>query len=543
MPISLMLVLSSLVVGLLAFANGSNDLSRSAATLVGSGISTYDGALRWGLVWTFIGSILSGALAAHVGQRFVKSLPVSPGQEPGIILAVALGAIIFVVLATLRSLPVSTTHAILGSIVAVRYLATGTLQGSYSQMLTGFLVPLVLSPLIAILGVMGIRALMKFFQGDHGWAWLSDLTAGGNRLSLRRLHWLSSALVGLARGVNDSAKIWALMVPLIAFYPERQSLLPVAIVYVALCMALGGWMGGKRVTHLLAHRVGKMDHTEGFIANLCTSGIILSASVLGFPVASSHVIGGAIVGLGLSRQKQAIQWRVVLDMALAWIMTLPGAATMGCLCYLAALDGMPWVTAFLKKEEPVLPGLVTVALAAGVALVMKSVSFRSRAAAAQQPMAASSHMLPRSLVFICKGNKNRSAMAEAICKTEFARRLGIPVDRLEQAGFQIVSAGLAPEVGAPMSAHAQEALRQIGVPARGHLARKLDAQIAGAAEIIYCMTQKERETAVGMFPEYASKIVCLLPEQDIHDPTGKEVQAFLNIGLMLRQAIMARVQV
>ncbi len=116
----------------------------------------------------------------------------------------------------------------------------------------------------------------------------------------------------MSRGINDSAKIWALIIPLIAITGTHGALLiPAAVVFVALSMALGSWLAGQRVTELLADRITKMSPEEGLFANASTALIIITASFLGFPVASSHVIGGAIIGVGLSRAKRTVDWRVV----------------------------------------------------------------------------------------------------------------------------------------------------------------------------------------------------------------------------------------
>ncbi len=94
-------------------------------------------------------------------------------------------------------------------------------------------------------------------------------------------------------------------------------------------------LGGLRVTRTLAERVTKMDHHEGLAANLATALLVGLASPLSLPVSTTDVSSGAIIGIGLRKGVGAIQWHTVRDMALAWLITLPGAGFLSLLMYLA----------------------------------------------------------------------------------------------------------------------------------------------------------------------------------------------------------------
>jgi molybdenum ABC transporter ATP-binding protein len=131
--------------------------------------------------------------------------------------------------------------------------------------------------------------------------------------------------------------------------------------------------------------------------------------------------------------------------------------------------------------------------------------------------------MQRLLVFICNRNTSRSPIAQALCNAEIARRLKIPQQALAARGFHAVSAGLATHPGDSMAAEAQAALKKLNVPIPAHQSQNLTAELAGRAELIFCMTEAQRQIAMKMFPNAASKILCLQPGQDLEDPhNGKE---------------------
>ncbi len=363
----MVLYLAILLIALLAFANGANDVSKAVATLVGSGVTDYRRALRWGAVWTGIGALLGGLLASSLAERFARSLGVSARHNAAIPLAVLLASLAWVAFCSRAGLPVSTTHAIAGAILGVAWMAEGVSPLAQTDMLKGFIVPLLASPLAALaltsvltplvaragrwlsarcvclvpapgqvqllesrsaavspaLGVVTGR--IANCEARAVWAW---------NLSLDQAHWVSSMLVNASRGMNDGPKIWALTFPIFLFTgANRQLALPAAIITVAISMGLGSWVGGGRVTEFLAERVTRMNHPQGFAANLATALLVAGASRLGLPVSTTHVSSGAIIGVGLGQGRGGVNRRAVGQIAMAWVVTLPVTALAAMACY------------------------------------------------------------------------------------------------------------------------------------------------------------------------------------------------------------------
>lgn len=149
------------------------------------------------------------------------------------------------------------------------------------------------------------------------------------------------------------------------------------------------------------------------------------------------------------------------------------------------------------------------------------------------------HLVPSSLVealqrlfvFVCHGNTIRSPIAQAICNTEIAARLGVPLESLDRFGIKAVSAGLAAQPGAPLAAEAEQALGAIGMPALEHRSRNLTRAMAQRAEVIFCMTEKQRTEVAARFPEAIAKTYCLHPEADVSFPHDvKSASAFSDMA-------------
>jgi molybdate transport system ATP-binding protein len=148
--------------------------------------------------------------------------------------------------------------------------------------------------------------------------------------------------------------------------------------------------------------------------------------------------------------------------------------------------------------------------------------------------------LDRVFVFVCSGNTSRSPMAQAICNAEIASRLGVALESLDRFGIRAVSAGLKARPGESLTAEASQALTAIGLPGVEHRSGNLTHGLARKAEVIFCMTEEQRNDLVALFPEAAAKVHCLQPLGSIDDPTGKGPAAFQELAGLLQKLIGER---
>ena len=289
---------------LLAFANGANDNPKGVATLWGTQAMSYRGALTLATASTACGSLCSLLTAGALIQVFTgKGLLPAAALDAGFGVAVVSGAAAAVLLATRLGAPVSTTHALVGGLLGAGLVTAGG-ELRLGTLARSFALPLALGPL---LGTGAALALSRSGAGAISSPRLRD-----------RIHLASAALVGFARGMNDTPKIVGLAVGL------SGASASLAVVGVTAAMAAGGLFAARRVAMTLSHRLTQMTHAEGLAANLATSLLVIAASPLGLPVSTTHVAAGGIAGLGLVRG--GVARRAVVEVGLAWLVTLPLAA-------------------------------------------------------------------------------------------------------------------------------------------------------------------------------------------------------------------------
>jgi PiT family inorganic phosphate transporter len=358
---AILLVLVTLGV---AFANGANDVSKGIATLVGAGLAEERRAILWGTGWTVLGVaaalVLSHGLVATFSGQGVLVAPPTGLAWPA---AVGAGVVGWLVLATRAALPVSTTHALVGAIIGAGLVAGGPAGVQWTAVFAKVGVPLLVSPFLSLALVFGLlpaaagafRRLGRYCvcleQRELAFVPVGpgQTLAAGRELRVRAgadcpprvltrvnaldsMHWLTAGFTSFARGLNDSPKILAL--GLVA--GAGLGLGPSALLgLVAAAMGAGSWYAGRRVTGTLATGVTPMSGSEALTANAVTSGLVGLASNFGWPVSTTHVSTGAVIAVGMQRRE--LHGKLVKEMLLAWLVTVPVAALLAGAVYAVAL--------------------------------------------------------------------------------------------------------------------------------------------------------------------------------------------------------------
>lgn len=363
-PILLMLVVS------MAFYNGANDVSKGVATLCGSGLCGYRTALLWGAVWTVAGGITAFFLASGLFKVFSNGIVSSDiNLTVSFSVSAAIGVSAWVLVATKAGMPVSTTHSIVGSVCGPVLFYLGPSKILWGSLGYKVLIPLLLSPVAAILitvviyktGYGLLSRLSKYClcietrenvccdaAGDGLMAACSSQSTLGKAGSVEdcaenldsflrmdfhdMVHWTSSALISFARALNDTPKIVAILFASAAF---EGGGLKLVFFFAALFMGAGSYLKGIKVTETLSNKLTVMDRHDGVIANLCTAFLVVFASKFGMPVSTTHVSSGSIIGVGLRRRGSTVNKTLIYEMLLAWLVTLPAAGAFSGLAYIA----------------------------------------------------------------------------------------------------------------------------------------------------------------------------------------------------------------
>lgn len=375
-PMLILVVVAGLVIGAV---NGANDVSKGIATLVGSGVARYQAAIRWGTFWTAAGCLAAAGLASAMVATFGKGL-LAPGTTPTLAAALAtiFGAAVWVLIATRNGLPVSTTHAIVGALCGSGVAAYGWHAMRWAAVGGKIILPLVASPLVSFIVTRTILRITRRASGHavrpadclcaeiqvplpavaaSGGSMLTEGVAmplvqvtvapsavcestspESFRISVDRLHWLTSGATSFARGLNDAPKMAALLLGVSALVAGSA---PANLPYVVVTFGVvaGSLAFGRRVTGVLAEKVTRMSHEDGFVANIVTSVLVITGAVLGLPMSTTHVSTTAIIATG-SEGSGNLNREMVWRMVLAWLVTVPMAATLAALAH----SGLWWIS-------------------------------------------------------------------------------------------------------------------------------------------------------------------------------------------------------
>jgi inorganic phosphate transporter, PiT family len=348
----------------LAYSNGANDNFKGVASLLGSSTCSYRTAISWATITTFAGSIMSIFLAQTLLKTFTGK-GIVPNQfvdSEYFLLAVAIGAGVTVIIATLIGFPISTTHALTGSIMGCGFVAVG-LGVNLAALGKGFVLPVLLSPVLAIVmagtlylafhalrvatgttkewcicvgteervvamlqpssifalrGISSTITLSVDEQENCHERYAGTFFRIGSQQIMDAAHFLSAGTVSFARGLNDTPKIVALLL-LWKMLDIRWG-----FVAVAATMAIGGLVNARKVAETMSHKITTMNHGQGFTANLTTAILVVLASLFGLPVSTTHVSVGSLFGIGLTTGNANLH--AINSIVLSWVVTLPCAA-------------------------------------------------------------------------------------------------------------------------------------------------------------------------------------------------------------------------
>jgi len=370
------LVLFGIILALaLNFVNGLNDASHSIATVVATkSLSPFKAVIYTGLCNIAGPFVFTTAVAATIGTAIVHADGLTP-----LSIVVAMGAaIILVFVATRSGIPISSSHAMVGGLLGTGIAVMGPaavllpsaleveevigaalIGGVAGAVLLGLFVAsfhedvrlgallgaicgaALAIPILMLLGlikVSGLLAIVLFIFispiiGITG-AFFFDLFVihlfrHSRRNRMRRifqpLHVLACLVQATAHGGNDGQHAVGVITALLVSSGILLSFdVPLwVILSSAIAIGIGTFFGGWQVVDKMAKEITKIRPYQGFCAATASSAILVSVTHAGIPVSSTHAINGAIIGVGATRGKSAVQWKVVREMITAWIITIP----------------------------------------------------------------------------------------------------------------------------------------------------------------------------------------------------------------------------
>ena len=301
------------------FTNGMHDAANSIATVVSTRVLSPRQAVVWAAFFNFVAFLIFGTgVARTIGAGMIDISIVTPQ----VIFAALLGAIGWNIFTWLMGLPTSSSHALIGGYAGAAIVKAGTgviiVHGWVKTIIFIFLAPL----LGMALGVVFIWITVWIVRNKH--------PAKINR-SFRKLQLISACLYSLGHGGNDAQKTMGIIASLVysAGWVKEFHISLWIVLSAHAAIAMGTLSGGWRIVKTMGQKITKLRPIDGFCAETASAMSIFLATNMGVPVSTTHVITGAISGVGATKRLSAVRWGVTLKIVWAWIFTIPGAALIG----------------------------------------------------------------------------------------------------------------------------------------------------------------------------------------------------------------------
>ena len=306
------------------FTNGFHDTANVVATSISTGAARPQVAIGTAALLNFVGAFISISVAATVANDVVNAGVITPT----IVFAGLIGAIAWNLATWWFGLPSSSSHALIGGVVGSAVAAAG-LDAVLADGLVGkVLVPAVVAPILAFVVAGAAIGLVYRIVGQQ--------RPGTVTRGFRYGQVVSGGLLALAHGTNDAQKTMGVItLALVANGTLGADADPPTwvIASAASAIALGTYSGGWRIIKTTGTRIIKMDAAQGFSAQGAGAAVILASTHFGFPLSTTHVINGGVMGAGAGKRVSAVRWGVAGNIVVAWLLTLPTAAAIGGAVY------------------------------------------------------------------------------------------------------------------------------------------------------------------------------------------------------------------
>jgi PiT family inorganic phosphate transporter len=247
---------------------------------------------------------------------------------PTIVFAGLIGAIAWNLVTWYFGLPSSSSHALICGVVVSAVAADGFHVVIAEGMLGKVLIPAVVAPLLAFLVAGASIGLSYRIIGKQR----PGIVSRGFKYG----QVLSGGMLALAHGTNDAQKTMGIItLALIANGSLGAGADPPfwVIASSAAAIAAGTYSGGWRIIKTTGTRIIKMDAAQGFTSQGAGAAVILASTHFGFPLSTTHVINGGVMGAGAAKRLSAVRWGVAGNIVVAWVLTLPAAAIIGAVTY------------------------------------------------------------------------------------------------------------------------------------------------------------------------------------------------------------------
>jgi len=305
------------------FTNGFHDTANAVATSVSTRALSPRVAVGIAALANLAGAFVTTAVAKTVGQGIIDSNLATEKT----VLAAVFGAIVWNLVTWWQGLPSSSSHALIGGLIGAAIAESGPSGVQWHGVVHKVVIPAVWAPAIAFAAAFAFLVLIYWV-----FKWL---TPGVANRSFRGGQLLSGTWVGFTHGANDAQKTMGVIA--LALFAEGQIhtfYIPTWVKIAAgLAIAAGTYTGGWRIMRTLGQRVYQLDPPSGFASQATAGAVIWASTKYGYPLSTTHVISGGVMGAGATKRLSAVRWGVAGSMVVAWLLTIPAAAIVAAIFY------------------------------------------------------------------------------------------------------------------------------------------------------------------------------------------------------------------
>ncbi|WP_432894339.1 anion permease [Kribbella sp. CA-245084] len=304
------------------FTNGFHDTANAMATSIATGALRPKVAVALSAVLNLVGAFISTAVAKTISGGLVDDSKITVP----IIFGGLVGAILWNVTTWYFGLPSSSSHALFGGLIGATWVAAGRDAVNFQNVVQKIMIPAVAAPIVA----GGVALLGTFVAYKITRRARKTSVHGGFRTG----QIASASMLSLAHGTGDAQKTMGIitLVLITSGSLAQGSGPPVWVIFSAgLAIALGTYFGGWRIIRTMGKGLTDVESPQGFAAETSSASVLLASAHLGFPLSTTQVCSGSILGSGLGRRRARVRWSVAGRIAMAWLFTLPAAAVVGAL--------------------------------------------------------------------------------------------------------------------------------------------------------------------------------------------------------------------
>ena len=326
----LSLVVAGLAISaIMVFSMGANDMANSISPLVGSGVARFREALVLFSVAVFIGAMVQGFMVIKtLGKGIVSEIDIAGA------VSATLAAFTWIMLATVKGIPISTTHSITGGVIGIG-IAYMFLSGRPCNLNLSIVSKIVLSWVTSPLCAMAL-AIPLYILTEKVFRHSNDRRVIPGALAI-------AFLAAYSFGANDVANAVGVYISVTSRFlgmPDAD-VMRLLTAFAVLFICLGGAVAGKKVVETLAYRVTRLDVLTSIAANADGIAVWLYTTIpyllfgYGMPISTSYAAVGAIIGAGIAKYRslKALNVKLVLFIMFAWVITLPVTALLAITIY------------------------------------------------------------------------------------------------------------------------------------------------------------------------------------------------------------------